>query len=324
MKKIYFLFLALILLFQFFAVASLWNQRPFLDEGRYLASGWMIVNGKTPFADFFSPKPPTFEFLLAFLFLLFGPQLIVARLFMALVSVIQVLLIFLIAKKLFSTKSALFSALFYACLSLAFSAYWAIIAPMTALLSTLILLFTCKLVFEEQSNRAFFTVGLLLGLILLFKQTMILFSAGVLAGILILFTLKKKKISALNLGSLVLGGIIFPSIFLSYLVTTNSLSQFVSAMLFPLTQIGIFTFISFDAKWLLFLLILAPVLVSIAAGFRNTFNAKKHAFKIFLLAWWFFISLANAIPLMSCCTHLLISLPPSAILFGLIIGVGKK
>ncbi|MDP2973822.1 MAG: hypothetical protein Q8N60_02115, partial [Candidatus Diapherotrites archaeon] len=79
MRKI---FVALLLVFVLQAALfmGLAQSRPLPDEGRYLTTGWMIGQGKVPFIDTFSPKPPSIEFVLAGLFALFGPSYLVARL----------------------------------------------------------------------------------------------------------------------------------------------------------------------------------------------------------------------------------------------------
>ena len=96
--------LAAILLLQFVLLATLFHQRPFLDEGRYTTAGWMFSQGAVPYLDIISPKPPGVEFVLSAVFSLFGASLFNARMLMVLVACAQIVVVFVIARKMFGLK----------------------------------------------------------------------------------------------------------------------------------------------------------------------------------------------------------------------------
>ncbi len=305
---------------QFFLIAGLWHQRPFLDEGRYLTTGWMILNGRIPFIDTLSPKPPAIEFLLASVFYLFGTSMLAARLFIGLVAVLQLALIFVLAKKVFGEKAALLAVLFYSLWSLGFSSYWATIEPFTALISTAAVLFAYLFVFENQSKKNVFALGLFLGLDVVFKQTMLPFAFLITAAVAILnYYRNRQKPSLQTIAAFAAGMLLVPLVFLAYFLANNALPAFAEAILSPLSQLIFFSVLTIETRLLIAIAAFSPVIVVIAALSKNLFSAREKTLEIILILCWFAFSFSNLLPFRGCCLHLLLALPPASILAGYLI-----
>lgn len=323
------IFLAAILLLQFLLLASLHSQRPFLDEGRYLTTGWLITQGKVPFVDMISSKPPGIEFALAAVFTLFGPSLLAARLFVAFIAVLQLLLIFAIGKKLFNEKAGLLAALFYCLWSLGFSSYWAVIDPFLALISSIAVLLAAMLLFEVRSPKSgclkLSLFGVFLALGMLFKQTMVPFAILMLIALLALdYSRTGRKPSIKLLGSFAIGFFIVLAIFAAYLSLNNAFEPFLEAMLSPLQQPGSFSQVVIDARTLVAAVAFLPVPITLIALWKGFFNSRKKLFEIALLLAWFVFSFANALPFRACCMHILPALPAASILAGFLIWESLK
>ena len=72
----------------------------FLDEGYFLHSAERIFNGQIPYKDFSLQYGPTFFYILAFLFKIFGPSILIGRLFAVFICVLIIAIVFLILNKL--------------------------------------------------------------------------------------------------------------------------------------------------------------------------------------------------------------------------------
>ena len=323
-KKVLLLLFALFL-FQFFLIAGLWHQRPLPDEGRYLTTGWLISKGKVPFKDTFSPKPPAIEFVAAGLFTAFGPSLFAARMFIAFIAVIQLALIFALAKKAFGEKPALIASLFYCLWSLAFSAYWMVIGPFLALISTAAIFFAYLYLYQKPCSKNAFLLGLFLGLDVLFKQTMLPFALGMLLVVLAISLFGRKRLpSASETVSAIIGLAAMPLLFLLYLFATGSFSFFVEAMLFPFTQLNNFAEVTVDTKLLIAVAAFVAVPLSLLGMWKNLLGKKVNRLVIYFSVLWFVFSFSNALPFRSCCIHLLPALPAASIFAGFMIARGVK
>lgn len=324
-KKNVFLLLFALFLFQFFLIAGLSNQRPLPDEGRYLTTGWMISEGKIPFKDTFSPKPPAIEFVVAGIFTVFGPSLFAARMFVALIAVLQLALIFVLAKKAFGEKPALAAALFYCLWSLAFSAYWMVIGPFLALISTAAIFFAYSYLYEKPSLKNAFLPAFFLGLDVLFKQTMLPFAFGMLIVVLAISIFGRKRIPSLTEAlAAIIGFAAMPLLFLAYLFATGAFPFFVEAMLFPFTQLSNFTEIIIDEKLLIAVAAFIAVPLTLLGMWKNLLGKKINRFVIYFSVLWFVFSFSNALPFRSCCIHLLPVLPPASIFAGFMIARGVE
>jgi len=312
------LLLASILVLQFFLVAGLWHYRPLPDEGRYLTTGWMISQGKVPFRDTFSPKMPGLEFALAGIFTVFGPSLLAARLFVAIAASAIVLLVFFISRKAFGEKPALIASLFFSLWSTAFSSYWAIIEPFTALFSAIAVLFAFRFLFGKASLGNAFAFGFFLGLEVIFKQTMLPFALFMAAAVLAIGHFRGTKPGLRAVLAWVLGLAAMPLVFLVYLLSTGAFPFFVEAMLFPFLQLENFGVVAIDSKFLIAIAAFIAVPVALIALWkRPSIAGKRH--EVFLFLAWFVFSFSNALPFRSCCIHLLPALPAASIFAGLLI-----
>jgi len=80
------------------------------DEGVYSESARMIVKGYLPHVDFFSSQPPHFILCIAAFFGLFGMNIVVARLFIVVASLIAIASAYLIARRIEDFKAGLVAA----------------------------------------------------------------------------------------------------------------------------------------------------------------------------------------------------------------------
>ena len=80
------------------------------DEGVYTESARMIVRGYLPNVHVFSSQPPFFILLIAAFFKLFGMNIMTARLFIVVTSLIGIISVYLIAKSIEDSKAGLVGA----------------------------------------------------------------------------------------------------------------------------------------------------------------------------------------------------------------------
>ncbi|MCL5435375.1 MAG: glycosyltransferase family 39 protein [Patescibacteria group bacterium] len=72
----------------------------FFDEGYFAHSAERLLNGQMPYKDFSLQYGPTYFYILAFLFKLFGPSILIGRFLNIVISLFIILTIFFILKKL--------------------------------------------------------------------------------------------------------------------------------------------------------------------------------------------------------------------------------
>jgi len=86
------------------------------DTKAYVWRSKNILDGKVPYRDFKDTKPPLWSYSLALWFKLLGkePTVTGVKAFILIFSMLNILLIYLIAQRLFSEKEALITALFFA------------------------------------------------------------------------------------------------------------------------------------------------------------------------------------------------------------------
>lgn len=113
MKKLPRLSIVLILLAVIFLIKIYFVHPSFSDENIYYSMGKIIARGQKPYIDFNYVHPPVQVYLLAGIFTVLGSSLATAKLLPLLSSLLSVILIFLISKKLFDEKSAFFSSLLF-------------------------------------------------------------------------------------------------------------------------------------------------------------------------------------------------------------------
>lgn len=84
-----------------------------LDEGNWIYDPWMISLGRIPFLDFNSREPFFFYFMAPFI-KLFGTKLIYNRLVSVVISTLNIWVIYLLGKKIYSKKLGLIAAAIFA------------------------------------------------------------------------------------------------------------------------------------------------------------------------------------------------------------------
>ncbi len=310
------LFLAGLLLASLFL--SLQQSRPLLDEGIYLTAAWLNSAGKTPYVDFFFMKPPGIVFSLSAWFSLFGAALFNARALMVVVSLATMLGVFFLSKKMFNQPAAIFSALFFVFWAVPFSAYWAILDPFLALIAVFSALFL-YLFLTERKGWQLFLFGFLLGLAVVFKQTMVLFACA--AGLLALFCwLRVQKGSLLRTAvTFVTAFLIAPLLFFLYLLRFNALNDFCTDVLHPVAMLQQLTVVTLDARVLIAVVAFACVPIALLALLKNYLGAGEKGREIVFISLFFAFGFANTLPFWGCCIHLIPALPFASILAGFLI-----
>ena len=91
------------------------------DEGSYLYTGQLILDGKTPYVDFYEMKPPGIFYCYALVALVFGASVEGLHLAAMLANLGTILLLFFLARRLFDGASAVAAAAAYAVLALGVS-----------------------------------------------------------------------------------------------------------------------------------------------------------------------------------------------------------
>jgi 4-amino-4-deoxy-L-arabinose transferase-like glycosyltransferase len=135
------------------------------DEGFYLYSARLILEGQTPYRDFFLPQMPLMPYLYAGWFWAFGNSWIAARLLSALIAIGCGVVVYLIARHIYGPRSARV-AIGLLALSAAFQV-WLPLAKNTGLAC---LLFLLALYFSLVRNRHGLA-GLCMGLCVLSRLT---------------------------------------------------------------------------------------------------------------------------------------------------------
>ncbi len=146
------------------------------DEGEYAYAGQLLLQGIPPYQLAYNMKFPGTYVAYAGILGLFGQSPAGIHLGLALVNAANIVLVFLLAKRLFGQPAAIFSAASYALLStsesvLGFAAHASHFVVLTALAGILLLL---KAI-ESRRIAFHFWSGLLLGLGMLMKQPGVFF-----------------------------------------------------------------------------------------------------------------------------------------------------
>lgn len=187
------------------------------DEGEFAYVGQLLLKGMNPYSYAYTMKLPGVGIMYAFFMLLFGHTPAGIHLGLLIVNGLCICLVYLLAKRLFSTRAAMFSCTSYAVLSLSQSVI-GIYAHATHFVVMFCLagfnLLLCRQ--EEKSCSApLFASGLCFGLSFIMKQHAILL---ILFALLYLFRLEHKNPTprgkALLHYSLFLSGVVIPYIFI--------------------------------------------------------------------------------------------------------------
>jgi len=312
--------LALLLLLQFLLCANLSGKRPFMDEGSYLSSAWLFSKGETPYTGFILEKPLGIVFTFSALFSAFPASILSARLAMAAVAMLQLLAIFFIAKKFFDSEPAALAAGFlFAMWSIPFSSYLTSNEPFMALLSSIALFFMHECLVKKRSYPALIGFGLPLGLSILFKQTMVVYSAFFAIAFFALCWRWKKQLPSKKETALLFFLIAAPAaIMCAYLLLINSFNEFVATMLFLSSLVESGSFLVIDARSLIAVAAFAFMPVALIGLLAKTRFTEKKEKELLLLLLWFSVGFVNMFPFRGCCFHLLPSLPAASLIGGFI------
>ncbi|HKV39236.1 MAG TPA: glycosyltransferase family 39 protein [Blastocatellia bacterium] len=93
-----------------FILRICYSDRLFEDDGLWLTAGEQILRGKALYREVYFDKPPLLPLLYAALFRLFGPWLIVVRLFTMLYATGVALVLYLFALRLYGKREAVLAA----------------------------------------------------------------------------------------------------------------------------------------------------------------------------------------------------------------------
>jgi hypothetical protein len=194
-----FIFQGLLIVLAFFYYSFFVNKGlVFFDEGYYLHASERILNGQIPYKDFFLQYGPTYFYLLAILFKVFGPLVIVGRFLNLLICLLIPTVMFVILNQL-KIKSYLTISLTF--LVLIFFGFPLVNLPNLVwanVLSALLLLLIFIVWNRNKDYRLAILMGLLFALSVSFKQNLGL-AFIVLFSVLIIFAVKNKKEMLKNL-----------------------------------------------------------------------------------------------------------------------------
>ena len=111
-KVAYTLFIIFILIFVAIASTGLLTPQPG-DENTYYYMGKLITEGKVPYKDFFFAHPPLQIYLIAFIYRIFGFNIIALKLIPLISTLISAFFIFRITKEKFGNYAAIISSLLF-------------------------------------------------------------------------------------------------------------------------------------------------------------------------------------------------------------------
>ncbi|MFH1541744.1 MAG: glycosyltransferase family 39 protein [bacterium] len=219
-KTIFFLFLIIIL--------QLVLRQPFLaeplerDEGVYGYMAQRINAGDLPYRDVFDHKPPVVYYLYAAAFNIFPDNLLTVRLLGALASLISLLLLFFIGRRLWGEEAGLIAAFLYAIFSV--GPYSQGTSSNTEVFMMMFLL-ASFLSFLKKRN---FATGLLAGAALMTKLVAV-FNVFALF-VFLLYLLGNKQIGWRQIVVFSLATVLVPLAFVAYFLGQGILADFWSAV----------------------------------------------------------------------------------------------
>ena len=144
----------------------------FFDEGIFTHSAERIWQGQLPYKDFWLQYGPTYSYILAFLYKIFGPTILIGRLLSVFICLLIIACTFIILNKL---KSASYKIVFLSFLSLVSFGYPLINIPNIMWMNVLLaLLLIITYLYREKPKKfaTVFIMGILLALSLSCKQNL--------------------------------------------------------------------------------------------------------------------------------------------------------
>lgn len=150
------------------------------DEGGYAYMSWRFLNGEVMYRDYWDTKPPGIVCIYALIFKLYGISLTSVRTMTIFFGIIALMLVYLVAEKMFDKKIAITSVFIYA-----FFSSQPISHTISSNAEPFMIIFTLAgiyfYLFSEKRNNALILSGALFGIAFMVKQTAV---DGLLAVIL--------------------------------------------------------------------------------------------------------------------------------------------
>ena len=150
------------------------------DEGAYSTGARFITHGYVPYKDFTLVHPPFYDLVLAAIYKIFGYNFFYGRYFSVLLSLVCIVLVYLIIKKLFNPTAALVAS---ACFALfpGLTLFWyrAVQEALGVCLVLTAIYFATDYVVKKENPKRLFWSGLFLGLALATKYTFLTSVAAV-------------------------------------------------------------------------------------------------------------------------------------------------
>ncbi|WP_158513477.1 ArnT family glycosyltransferase [Dehalogenimonas formicexedens] len=157
------------------------------DEGAYSLGGRFISEGFLPYRDFTLVHPPLYDLTLGFIYKIFGYDFFLGRYFSVLLSVLCIILVFIIIRKLFNSTAALVGAALVAFFPGFFLLWYrAVQEPLGIFFVLLSLFFAIDFIRENKIGWRILLSGVCLGLALATKYTFLPVVAGLSLGFLFL------------------------------------------------------------------------------------------------------------------------------------------
>lgn len=103
----------ILIILVFLAFEIIFIHPTFSDDNFYFNVGNEVSKGKRPYIDFFFAHPPLQIYILASIFKVFGSSYVVGKIYSLMISICCVLIVYLIAKKLYDKKIAFVSSLLF-------------------------------------------------------------------------------------------------------------------------------------------------------------------------------------------------------------------
>lgn len=179
------------------------------DEGGYAYMAQRFLKGDLIYRDYWESRPPGIVFIYALIFKLYGENLTAIRVFSIYTGLLSVLLVYLLAEKLFNRRTGYLSALLYAIFS-----GGPLIQGSSANAEPFMILFTLLGVYLGNP----FLAGVSFGLAFMVKQTAV-------DGLLAVMLLSRKR----NIFPIVLGFFTAWAPVIFYLVKNNIFGEFIYA-----------------------------------------------------------------------------------------------
>lgn len=193
------------------------------DEGLVYVAAVRILGGEIPYRDFWACYTPGQYYLMAGLFGLFGPGMLVARISVVLVRAGLMTVLYLLSRRLTSARWAWLAWV----LALSFSPWmrWGV-AIGTALFLALSSLL-CFLLYLERGGRWLLPAGVLVGFAMLFRQDLGLYAA-LAEGVVLLLYLRRRRLSLLPVWQLVLPAVAVVAPVAVYLLSAVPLATLIA------------------------------------------------------------------------------------------------